>query len=35
VFASFDAAQLDRLVALADELRDEASLHCVDHPRRE
>jgi hypothetical protein len=30
-----DRGEFDRLEALADELRDEASLHCVDHPRRE
>ena len=30
-----DRAEFDRLDALVDELRVEAALHCVDHPRRE
>jgi hypothetical protein len=30
-----DRDEFDRLDALVDELRVEASLHCVDHPRRE
>jgi hypothetical protein len=30
-----DRGEFDRLDALVDELRVEASLHCVDHPRRE
>lgn len=30
-----DRGEFDRLDALVDELRVEASVHCIDHPRRE